>query len=148
MSLCSSILINSFIKNTIVIYQKSTLLFYYIILQFIIYHIFYSSILYTKIIYFNIKITLKNQQYIKIQNRKTNHPHHNPQPTPTASNHQCPTHIPPTTISHQNPHNRTPKPSPQKNKNNNKKHNPTANPPTTDPPTHQHPTSHPTTVSH
>ena len=38
---------------------------YFIILQFTIYHIFYSSILYIKIIYFNIKITLKKPTIYK-----------------------------------------------------------------------------------
>ena len=52
-----------------------------------------------------------------------------------ASTHQHPTSHP-TNVSHQNPHNRTPKPPPQKNKNNNKKHNPTAS----RTPTHRRPT--------
>ena len=39
------------IKNAILTHQKSTLLFYYTILQYLIYQIFYHSILYIKIIF-------------------------------------------------------------------------------------------------
>ena len=38
-------------KNVILTYQKLTLLFYYIILQYRIYQMFYHSILYIKIIF-------------------------------------------------------------------------------------------------
>ena len=46
-----SILISCFIKNAILTHQKPTLLFYYIILQYLIYWMFYPLIIYIKIIF-------------------------------------------------------------------------------------------------
>ena len=103
--------------------KKITLLFYDTILQFTIHHIFYSLIQYIKIIYTNIKITLKKPTIYKFtKKKKTHHPHHNLQPTPTTNTHERPTsHLTtvhhPTTHrqGHQNYHIKTPHKHPKSN---------------------------------